>query len=156
MATPERAVELAARAHAGQKDKAGGPYIFHALRLMLRVSGEAAQMAAVLHDVVEDTAVTLADLRAEGFPAEVVAAVECLTYRPDEPYADYIIRCSADPIARAVKVADLEDNAALPRALLRPDREAADLARFRRYVLSYQFLIGRLTEAEYRARMAGG
>ena len=58
MSTTERAIEIAARAHAGQVDKAGEPYIFHPLRLMLSLSGVHAQMAAVLHDVVEDTSIT--------------------------------------------------------------------------------------------------
>ena len=76
MSTIERAIEIAARAHAGVLDKAGSPYIFHPLRLMLAVKTPHERMAAVLHDVVEDTPVTLEELAAEGFPEEVVQAVE--------------------------------------------------------------------------------
>ena len=84
MSTIERAIEIAAAAHAGQLDKAGQPYILHPLRVMLRVSNDAERMAAVLHDVVEDTPVTLAQLTESGFPAEVLAAIEALTKRPGE------------------------------------------------------------------------
>ena len=74
MSTIERAIEIASSAHAGQIDKAGQPYIFHPLRVMLRVSSEHEQMAAVLHDVVEDTTVTIEHLAKEGFPSEVLRA----------------------------------------------------------------------------------
>jgi len=76
MATLERAIAIAAAAHAGQVDKAGQPYILHPLRVMLRVATEHERIAAVLHDVVEDTDVTLHTLAAEGFAPEVIAAVE--------------------------------------------------------------------------------
>lgn len=71
MSTLERAIEMALHAHAGQVDKAGEPYILHPLRLMLALNGMYPRMAAVLHDVVEDTSVTLDNLRSEGFPTEV-------------------------------------------------------------------------------------
>ena len=84
MSTLERAIEIAAAAHAGQVDKAGQPYILHPIRVMLRVTGSHARMAAILHDVVEDTPVTIDQLVGEGFPAEVVAAVIALTKLPGE------------------------------------------------------------------------
>jgi len=154
MATLEKALEIAARAHAGQRDKEGLPYILHPLRVMHRVSDEAAQIVAVLHDVVEDTPVTLDELRAAGFSPEIVAAIACVTHRREESYADYVIRCRDNPLAREVKLADLEDNSLLSRAMLRRERERSDLARFRRYTLSYKFLTGQLVEDEYRAWMA--
>ena len=67
----EDAVAIAAQAHRGQKDKAGAPYLLHPLRMMLRMRSETAMMAAVLHDVVEDTDWTLEGLRERGFPEEV-------------------------------------------------------------------------------------
>jgi len=79
MSTVEKAIEIAARAHAGQVDKAGSAYIFHPLRIMLAVKTPFEKMAAVLHDTVEDTTVTLVDLRDAGFPPEVLDAVEALT-----------------------------------------------------------------------------
>jgi (p)ppGpp synthase/HD superfamily hydrolase len=84
MATLERAIAIAAEAHAGQVDKAGQAYILHPLRVMLRMGSAHERMAAVLHDVVEDTPVSLPRLLAEGFAPEVIAAVDALTKRPGE------------------------------------------------------------------------
>ena len=110
MADIEDAIALAVQAHRGQKDRAGAPYILHPLRMMFRVETDAEKMAAVLHDVVEDSAWTLDDLRARGFPPEVVDAVDHLTRRESESYEDFVERAAAHPVARAVKLADLEDN----------------------------------------------
>ncbi|QTR04934.1 phosphohydrolase, partial [Saccharothrix algeriensis] len=108
--TVDDAVGIARAAHAGQVDKSGRPYLGHPLRVMGRVSGEHARMAAVLHDVVEDTAVTAADLLAAGCPAPVVDTVVALSHRPGEPQEDYLRRVAADPVAVAVKRADIADN----------------------------------------------
>jgi (p)ppGpp synthase/HD superfamily hydrolase len=110
IATIEDAISVAARAHKGQKDKAGAPYLLHPLRMMLRMGSEAAMMAAVLHDVVEDTDWTLERLREAGFAEEVLEAVDCLTHREGESYEEFVGRVRANPLARQVKVADLEDN----------------------------------------------
>ena len=153
MATIEIALQIAAKAHEGQKDKSGLPYILHPLRVMMRVEGEEAQIVAVLHDVIEDTSVSAADLRQAGFSEQVVATVLCVTHRKDEPYADYVVRCKSNEVARRVKVADLEDNSRLDRILLRPQRFEADVARLRKYVLSYKYLTDQITEREYRTLM---
>jgi (p)ppGpp synthase/HD superfamily hydrolase len=153
MATIEKALEIAAQAHAGQKDKEGLPYILHPLRVLNGVEGEEAQIVAVLHDVVEDTTVTLDDLRRAGFSETVLAAVQCVTHGNDEPYAEYVVRCKANAIARQVKLADLHDNARLSRLILRPQRLQPDLARLHRYVLSYKFLTDQLSEEQYRILM---
>jgi (p)ppGpp synthase/HD superfamily hydrolase len=110
MATVEDAVSIAAQAHKGQRDKAGAPYLLHPLRMMMRMDTAAAMMAAVLHDVVEDTDWTLERLREEGFCDEVLEAVDCLTHREGESYQEFVERVRANPIARQVKIADLEDN----------------------------------------------
>lgn len=110
MATLEHAIVIAAQAHAGQKDKAGMPYILHPLRVMLAQRDDSARIAAVLHDVVEDTGWTLERLAAEGFDETIVAAVDAVTRRPDEPYEDFVRRAIRNPIGRAVKKADLQDN----------------------------------------------
>ena len=102
MSSIERAIEIASSAHAGQRDKAGQPYIFHPLRVMLRVNTEHEQMAAVLHDVVEDTSVTFERLEQEGFPIEVLRAIAALTKRPGETRLDAAMRAAADPVARVV------------------------------------------------------
>jgi guanosine-3',5'-bis(diphosphate) 3'-pyrophosphohydrolase len=155
MATIEKALQIAARAHEGQKDKEGLPYILHPLRVMSGVEGAEAQVVAVLHDVIEDTPVTADDLRREGFSEAIVAAVLCVTHSRDEPYADYVVRCKGNEVARRVKLADLKDNARLDRTILRLDRIEHDLARIRRYVLSHKFLTDQITETQYRGAMQG-
>src|SRR3954451_4706993 len=122
MATIEKAIQIAALAHDGQVDKEGLPYILHPLRVMAGVEGLEAKIVAVLHDVIEDTPVTADDLRQEGFSEAIIAAVLCVTHRKDEPYADYVVRCKGNEIARRVKLSDLEDNTRLSRTILRLDR----------------------------------
>ncbi|AHH95036.1 HD domain-containing protein [Kutzneria viridogrisea] len=113
--TVQDAVRIATQAHDGQLDKAGKPYIGHPVRVMNRVSGDYERMAAVLHDVIEDTPVTAEDLLAQGCPPRVVTAVVALSKEPGEPQADYIARVAADPIAVVVKRADIADNFSPPR-----------------------------------------
>ena len=137
MATLERAIAIAAAAHAGQVDKAGAPYVLHPLRVMLAVATPEQRMAAVLHDVVEDTPWTLAQLAAEGFPAPVLEAVALLTHAGATPgaedeYLAYVRRLAAHPIARAVKRADLHDNLDETRIATLTDRDRARLTRYRR------------------------
>jgi hypothetical protein len=123
---------------------------------MMSVQGEEAQIVAVLHDVIEDTPVTADELLRAGFGEQVVAAVLCVTHRKGESYADYVVRCKADDIARRVKLADLADNTRLDRTILRPDRLEGDLARIRRYLLSYKYLTDQITEEEYRSLIGNG
>ena len=130
MSTLERAIEIAARAHAGQVDKAGQPYILHPLRLMLAVTTEHQRMAAVLHDVVEDTEVSFELLRAEGFPEIVLEAVRALTKYPGEKRIDAAARAAAHPVARVVKLADVSDNMDLSRIAAPTEK---DYARLREY-----------------------
>ena len=130
MATLERAIEIAAKAHSGQIDKAGQPYVLHPLRLMLAVNTPQERMAAVLHDVVEDTTVTLSELAQEGFPPEVVAAVKSLTKLPGESRIEAAHRAAANPVARAVKLADVTDNMDLSR-IANPTEK--DFARLKEY-----------------------
>jgi (p)ppGpp synthase/HD superfamily hydrolase len=155
MASIEKALQIAVRAHEGQKDKDGQPYILHPLRVMNAVEGEPTKIVAVLHDVIEDTSITSEDLRRETFDEVVLAALGCLTHRKNEPYVEYVVRCKGNVIARQVKLADLEDNARPSRALLRPDRIEADMTRLRKYFLSYNFLSDMLSEEQYRSAMVG-
>lgn len=110
MATLERAIQIAAEAHAGQTDKAGEPYILHPLRVMLRVRTEDERIAAVLHDVVEDTPMTLENLVADGFRPSVIEAIEALTKRPGETRLTAAARAAQNVIAREVKLADNAEN----------------------------------------------
>src|SRR5690625_1833207 len=98
--TVTEASRLAERAHAGQTDKAGRPYAEHvfAVRDLLADRGEHAQIAGVLHDVLEDTSVTADELRARGCPEPVIRAVEAVTRRPGEEYDDCVRRAAADPL----------------------------------------------------------
>lgn len=153
MATIEKALQIAAKAHEGQKDKDGQPYILHPLRVMHAVEGMEAQIIAILHDVVEDTSVTIEDLRAAGFSETILAGVRCVTHGKEESYADYVVRCKSNPLGRQVKLADLEDNSRLSRLILRPDRLERDLKRMLKYGLAYKFLTDRLSESEYRRLM---
>lgn len=141
MADIEDAIALAVKAHRGQKDRAGAPYVLHPLRMMFRVETDAERMAAVLHDVVEDTDWTLDDLRAEGFPEEVVAAVDHLTRREGESYDEFVRRAASHPVARRVKIADLEDNMDVRRTGTVTD---VDTERLTRYHRAWRSLVGDL------------
>lgn len=105
----ERAMRLAYRAHDGQVDKAGVPYIFHPIHLAEQMTTEACVCVALLHDVVEDSDVTIEEIAAL-FPAEVTEAVRLLTHDESVPYLDYIRALRANPLARTVKLADLAHN----------------------------------------------
>ena len=126
----DRAIELAKQHHEGQTDKAGKPYIDHPLRVMNQVESEEEKIVAVLHDIVEDTDISLDDLRSEGFSEEVVSAVECLTKQDGENYDSYIERISFNPLAVKIKLADLEDNSDLTRL---PEVTDKDLERIEKY-----------------------
>lgn len=132
MANIEDAIALAVQAHRGQKDRAGAPYILHPLRMMFRVETDAEKVVAVLHDVVEDTDWTLDDLRAQGFPEEVVAAVDHLTRREEECYEEFVRRAAAHPVARRVKIADLEDNMDVRRTGTVTEKDVERLTRYHR------------------------
>jgi (p)ppGpp synthase/HD superfamily hydrolase len=153
VSTIEKAIEIAAKAHAGVKDKQGKPYLLHPIRVMMGVDGEAAQIVAVLHDVAEDTSVSMDDLRDEGFSPEVIEALGLVTHQKGQPYSEYVIACKQNEIARQVKLSDLRDNANLNRLLLRPGKFDGDSVRMQRYVLSYRFLGDEITENEYRECM---
>lgn len=131
MPTLEDAIALAVEAHRGQRDKAGQTYILHPLRVMMRLETEPERMAAILHDVVEDTPYTLERLRELGYPEEVLGALDCLTKRDGESYEAFIERVRPHPLARRVKLADLEDNMDVRRLLSVGPKETERLARYR-------------------------
>lgn len=131
MQTIENADLLARTAHRGQVDKAGNPYIDHprAVAEALREHGDHAVMAGLLHDVVEDTHITLDDLRELGYPDDVVAAVDSVTRRPNETYMDMVRRAAADPLGRLVKLADNAHNSSPERLAALEPEVAAGLAK---------------------------
>ena len=126
----ERAVKLAEKAHQGQLDKGGKPYILHAGRVMEKCETEKEKITAILPDVMEDTPYTLDDLRKEGFSEEILVALLCLTRREGEDYMRYIERVCKNPLAVRVKYADLEDNMDLRRI---PEPTEGDFARLEKY-----------------------
>lgn len=130
MSDLQRALEIAVEAHKGQVQKNGLPYVLHPLTLMLSVQSAEAKMAAVLHDVVEDSDWTMDDLRGEGFSTAVIDALDCLTHRGGESYDDYIERIAINTIARDVKLSDLEDNMNILRI---HDLKQKDLDRLQKY-----------------------
>ena len=104
-----KAMKLAYRAHHGQTDKCGQPYIFHPYHLAEQMKEEVTVCAALLHDVVEDTPVTIEQLKRE-FPKEIVEVLRLLTHQKDMDYFDYIRNIRSNPAAKAVKLADLAHN----------------------------------------------
>ena len=138
----------------GNKQQQGNPYILHPLRVMMGVKGEETRIVAVLHDVVEDTHITLDDIRAEGFSENIVEALGLVTHEDDQSYLEYVIGCRKNEIARQVKLSDLQDNSNPLRLLLRPEKFTDDIARMQRYLLSSRFLTDEIDEAQYRQLMA--
>ncbi len=151
--TVEDALILAATAHRGQTDRIGVPYIMHPLTVSTLALSLAAKfnvthtldtanhlwhelivMVALLHDVIEDTTVTLGQLIEHGFPTDVVDAVDCLTKREGEQYEDFIVRAAENPIARIVKMADIKHNMDTSRLGTITDE---DSLRLRKYVRAF-------------------
>ncbi len=149
----EAAIEIAVRAHRGQVDKGGQPYVLHPLRLMFAVGGPIAQQAAVLHDVVEDTPTTFQDIEDAGVSLEAIEALRLLTHDLKESYADYIVRLKANAVAREVKLADLQDNYRLDRVAYRESSAEEDARRIQKYILTRMYLADEIEEVEYRRRM---
>ena len=106
----EKAIGIALKAHQDQVDKYGRPYVLHPIRVMARFRDPVLQQIAILHDVVEDSAWTCKQLRAQKFSAEIIEAVDALTRRQGEPYDSLIDRAALNPLALQVKLVDLEDN----------------------------------------------
>jgi hypothetical protein len=126
------AMTIACRAHQGQLDKAGYPYIHHPLHVAEQMTEEYTCAAALLHDVMEDTPITAEQLRAAGIPDPVVEALTLLCHDPDVPYLDYVRRLKDNPIARAVKLADLGHNSDVSRLDSVTPRDEMRLERYRR------------------------
>jgi (p)ppGpp synthase/HD superfamily hydrolase len=133
----KKALILCFAAHKDQTDKSGIPYVFHPFHLAEQMDSELTTVVALLHDVVEDSEYTLADLTDMGFPAEVTDAVALMTHGEGVPYLDYVAKIKENPIARTVKLADLRHNSDLSR-LDRVDAKA--LARVEKYAAAIRLL----------------
>ncbi|MDY5372213.1 MAG: HD domain-containing protein [Eggerthellaceae bacterium] len=132
-----RALEIATQAHAGQTDKAGQPYIDHPIHVAEAMETEDETVVALLHDVVEDSSWTLDDLAKEGFTGEQVEAVAALTHGPGVTYFEYIRSIKQDPLATAVKIADLRHNSDPSRI---PNPTHKDMMRLQKYARALEML----------------
>jgi (p)ppGpp synthase/HD superfamily hydrolase len=132
------ALELAVEKHKNQTDKAGNPYILHPLHVMENVNSKEGKIIAILHDIIEDTDVTEDYLLKIGLSKRIVDAVVALTRSEDIDYQEYIKNLSSNPLAKEVKLADLEHNMDLKRL---PTLEEKDLERNRKYQIAYHYLI---------------
>lgn len=109
------AMQISFNAHKEQKDKSGLPYVFHPFHLAEQMTDEIATCVALLHDVVEDTDMTFEKLSELGFTTEIIDALKLLTHDDSMPYMDYVKEIAKNPIAKAVKLADLAHNSDLTR-----------------------------------------
>jgi (p)ppGpp synthase/HD superfamily hydrolase len=135
--TLEKAIEIALYAHKNQVDKDGQPYILHPLRVMLKMDTEVEQIAAVLHDVLEDSDLSSFSLRERGASQEILTVLDHLTHRKNESYEEFILRVRQNPIAKKIKLADLWDGMDLRRL---PEATEEDFARYRKYEKAYKLL----------------
>ena len=132
------ALELAVEKHKNQTDKAGNPYILHPLNVMENLNSKEGKIVAILHDIIEDTDITEDYLLKIGLSKRIVDAVVALTRSEDMDYQEYIKNLSSNPLAKEVKLADLEHNMDLKRL---PTLEEKDLERNRKYQIAYHYLI---------------
>lgn len=111
----KRALALCFEAHKDQKDKSGLPYVFHPFHLAEQMEDEETTIVALLHDVIEDAEYTIEDLQKAGFSQNVISAIALMTHDPQVPYMEYVRAIKSNPIARAVKLADLRHNSDMTR-----------------------------------------
>ncbi len=134
----EKAIALAVEAHAGMMDKQGKPYILHPLHLMMQMDTAEEMITAVLHDIIEDTPITLADLRQEGFPEKVLEALTLLTHdTASTSYEDYVAAIKLNSLACKVKLADLAHNMDVRRL---PQMGMKDFGRLEKYRRAWDVL----------------
>lgn len=136
----EHAIAIALDVHSGQRDRYGRPYILHPLHVMLQMETPEQMIAAVLHDVVEDSETTLDDLRGQGFPEEILEVVDLLTHDKNAmSYDEYVRRLKPNPIARTIKLADLQHNMDIRRL---KEVGPQDTARLEKYHRAWRMLTG--------------
>lgn len=142
MSTLEHAIAIASKAHEGQQDKGGAPYILHPLRMMLQLETEAERITAMLHDVVEDCEGCSFDrLRYEGFSEEIIEALKSVTKHNGETYEEFIRRSATNPIGVRVKLADLNDNCDLTRIGSPNKRDHERISKYRQAIALIETLL---------------
>lgn len=127
------AFSIAQSAHMNQQDKGRMPYLLHPIRVSQKCRTCESKIAALLHDVVEDSSIDLDYLRLKEIPERIVNAVDSLTRRKNESYKEYIVRISLDPIAIEVKIADLEDNMDISRLDRLTDEDITRLSKYHHF-----------------------
>lgn len=137
-----KALTICYEAHKDALDKSGAPYVFHPFHLAEQMNDEVTTVVALLHDVVEDTDYTFEMLREAGFGDSVIDALRLLTrtedIRTEEEYLAYVLKIKENPIARAVKIADLRHNADLTRFPVIKDKDIMRAAKYQRALLLLQ------------------
>ena len=133
----ELALSIATEAHRGQFDKAGIDYIEHPIFVASQVNSTEEKAVALLHDVIEDSSVTAEELLNAGLPETVVTAVQILTKKKEQDYQTYLKTVKSNPLARAVKLADLKHNSDLSRLETITDK---DLERLEKYKKAIDYL----------------
>ena len=129
-AATKRALMLCFQAHKEQSDKSGMPYVFHPFHLAEQMDTEEATIVALLHDIIEDTDLTLEDLSEMGYPPAVIDALALMTHDPSVPYMDYVKKISGNALATKVKLADLRHNSDLNRLDVVDDRAIARVKKY--------------------------
>lgn len=133
----KKALSLCFEAHKNQLDKSGMPYVFHPFHLAEQMETVETVVVALLHDIVEDTDYTIDDLKNMGFPNTVTDAIALMTHDANTEYMDYVARIKTNPIAKAVKLADLRHNSDTTRL---DDVTEKDLKRVEKYTAAIKFL----------------
>ena len=126
------ALHICFDAHKDQTDKQGLPYVFHPFHVAEQMLDEKTTAAALLHDVVEDSHYTLDDLRRMGLDEEILTALALLTHDDETPYMDYIAKIKPNPIAKAVKLADLRHNCDLSRLSVITEKDKDRSAKYQK------------------------
>jgi len=146
----KKALKVAFKAHKDQKDRSGLPYILHPVHVAEQMKTEDTCVVAILHDVIEDTDLTLEDLREKGFTETQLRGVDLMTHREDEDYFDYVRKLSGDPVARTVKRADLLHNLDSTRLSKVSEKDEKRYAKYRKALE----ILDRAEAEELEARQA--
>lgn len=129
------ALKICFEAHRDQLDKSGLPYVFHPFHLAEQMTDEETTVVALLHDVVEDTHITLGDLEKLGFGEKILEAISLMTHSEGVDYMDYVAKIKTNPIARAVKLADLRHNSDMTRLDTVTDWDIKRAEKYKRAIL---------------------
>ena len=131
----KKAMLIAYHAHRDHVDKGGMPYIFHPLHLAEQMDTEYSVITALLHDVIEDSDISLEDLKAEGFPEPILEALSLLTHEKQVPYLEYVQRLKGNELARKIKLADLTHNSDVSRLSVQDDSSRQRFEKYQRCLL---------------------